>query len=263
MSHSQTSSESPIRRPKAPAEDWPKHVAVIMDGNGRWARERGRPRIVGHQQGAESVRVVVEQCRALGIEALTLYSFSSENWKRPTEEISALMTLCCEHLRSERETMLRNQIRLRWIGRTEPLPEEVVRELRKTEELTAECTGMTLVLAINYGSRDEIVDATRSLAADAAAGRITPDEIDDSLFESRLYTAGLPDPDLLIRTAGEQRISNYLLWQISYAELHVTDVCWPDFDAEAMNRAIDDFASRKRRFGGVDESAVRPDASTD
>ncbi|MCH2145590.1 MAG: isoprenyl transferase [Phycisphaerales bacterium] len=251
MSQEPTSAESSIKRPTAPPESWPKHVAMIMDGNGRWAAERDQPRIFGHQQGANTVRMAVEHCRALGIEALTLYSFSSENWKRPQAEIDALMQLCTEHLVNERASMVKNGIRLRWIGRESPLPPSVVKELRKTEEATSGCEDMQLVLAINYGSRDEIVDAARSLATDVAEGRVRPEEIDPDLLESRLYTAGLPDPDLLIRTAGERRLSNYLLWQISYAELHVTDLCWPDFDLDALNDAIDDFASRKRRYGGI------------
>lgn len=244
--------DTSIPRPTSPSESWPRHIAIIMDGNGRWANERGEPRVVGHQTGAESVRTIVEHCRALDIDALTLYSFSSENWKRPEDEIAALMTLCCEHLVNERDLMIRNGVRLRWIGREERLPPEVVEELRRTEDATAHCRGLDLVLAINYGSRAEIVDATRSLARDVKAGRVDPDTIDEQLLASRLYTAGLPDPDLLIRTAGERRLSNYLLWQISYAELHVADICWPEFREQALNDAIDDFSARKRRFGGVD-----------
>ena len=240
-------------RPSSPPQAWPRHIAVIMDGNGRWARERGQPRLEGHRRGAESVRRIVEQSRALGIEALTLYSFSSENWKRPREEVDALMLLCREHLRSERQMMLDNGIRLRWIGREDPLPTEVVDELRRTEEATAHCRGLDLVLAINYGSRAEIVDGVRSIARDVRAGRLDPEDVTESLFASRLDTAGLPDPELLSRTAGKERLSNYVLWQISCAELHVSERCWPDFDEAALNHAIDDFAGRKRRFGGVDE----------
>ncbi len=228
-----------------------------MDGNGRWAREQGHPRIAGHQAGAKSVRAVVEQCRGLQIPALTLFSFSSENWKRPREEVDALMVLCREHLITERDHLQSNGIRLRWIGRPEGLPDEVIDELRRTEEATSHCRGMDLVLAINYGSRAEIVDAVRSIARDVAAGRLDPKVIDEPLVASRLYTAGLPDPDLLIRTAGEHRLSNYLLWQISYAELHVTDLPWPEFDEKALNRAIDDFATRSRRFGGVDATSPK------
>jgi undecaprenyl diphosphate synthase len=258
MTADEPSSGTSTKRPESPPSSWPRHIAVIMDGNGRWAREQKLPRIAGHQRGAESVRKVVEQCRALEIDALTLFSFSSENWKRPRDEVDALMTLCCEHLVNERKMMLDNGIRLRWIGREDPLPAKVVDELRRTEDATAHCRGLDLVLAINYGARAEIVDAVRSLANDARAGRLSPEDITESLFNSRLYTAGLPDPDLLIRTAGEQRLSNYLLWQISYAEIHVTDRFWPDFDADALNQAIDDFAGRKRRFGGVAPPADEP-----
>jgi len=246
--------DTQITLPDSPREAWPRHIAIIMDGNGRWAEERGEHRMAGHQHGAETVRVVVEHCRQLEIEALTLYSFSSENWKRPAEEVEALMLLCRDHLVSEREHMIRNGIRFRWIGREDPLPVEVVEELRRTEEATAHCRGLELVLAINYGSRTELVDAARSLARDARDGRIDPDEIDEQILASRLYTAGLPDPDLLVRTAGERRLSNYLLWQISYAELHVADVCWPDFRELAVNAAIDDFAARNRRYGDVERA---------
>lgn len=239
------------KEPESPREAWPKHIAIIMDGNGRWAGEQGKPRIAGHQAGAVNVRLIIEHCAYLGIGTLTLYSFSSENWKRPQSEIDALMQLCREHLISERDNMVQNDIRLVRIGRDEGLPQEVLDEIRRTEEATAHCTSMTLVLAINYGSRAEIVDAVRSIANDALRGDVDPALIDEALVASRLYTAGLPDPDLLIRTAGEQRLSNYLLWQISYAEIYVTNLEWPRFDEAALNRAIDDFASRTRRFGGV------------
>ncbi|MCE2885565.1 MAG: polyprenyl diphosphate synthase, partial [Planctomycetaceae bacterium] len=180
-----------------------------------------------------------------------LYSFSSENWKRPADEVAALMMLCCEFLRIERETMLRENIRFRRIGRRDGLPHEVLAELDETERVTARHTGLTLCLALNYGSRTEMVDAARALAREVAAGRRTVDSIDEAAFASHLYTAGIPDPDLLVRTAGEMRVSNYLLWQISYAELHVTDILWPDFSVEDFHRAIAAFASRERRFGGV------------
>jgi undecaprenyl diphosphate synthase len=237
--------------PLAPRSAWPKHIAIIMDGNGRWAEEQGKSRILGHRQGAESVRSIVEHARRLKLEALTLYSFSSENWKRPKPEVDALMTLCAEHLVQERPTLLKNNIRLRRIGRDENMPDHVLEEIARTEEATAHCTGMTLVLAINYGSRAEITDACRSLCEDARDGTLDPGSITEEDLASRLYTAGLPDPDLLIRTAGERRLSNYLLWQISYAEIHISDVNWPDFDEERLNEAIEDFANRTRRFGGV------------
>jgi undecaprenyl diphosphate synthase len=193
---------------------------------------------------------VTESAR-LGLEAITLYSFSSENWKRPADEVAALMLLCCEFLRIERETMLRENIRFRRIGRRDGLPAEVLAELDETERVTAAHTGLNLCLALNYGSRTEIADAARELAREVADGRRSPDSIDEAAFASHLYTAGLPDPDLLVRTAGEMRVSNYLLWQISYAELHVTDVLWPDFTDADFHQAIAAFAGRERRFGGV------------
>lgn len=230
----------------------PRHIAVIMDGNGRWAAERGFPRIFGHRNGASAVREVVETCGVLGVEVLTLYSFSSENWKRPTEEVEALMAMCVLYCDGEREALVRENIRVRVIGRREGLPTDVLGALERVQEATAGCTGPMLCLAINYGSRDEIVDATRAIAAKVRAGELDPGAIDDGVFAANLYTAGIPDPDLLIRTAGEMRVSNYLLWQISYAELHVAEVCWPDFGAERLCEAVRDFASRKRRFGGLD-----------
>ena len=226
-----------------------------MDGNGRWAEERGEPRILGHRQGAESVRRIVEHARRLELEALTLYSFSSENWKRPKAEVDALMTLCAEHLVRERPTLLKNGIRLRRIGRDDHMPKRVLEEIARTEEATAHCTEMTLVLAINYGSRAEITDACRSLCQDVKHGALEVDAITEDDLADRLYTAGLPDPDLLIRTAGERRISNYLLWQISYAEIHISEVNWPEFDEGCLNLAIEDFATRTRRFGAVPEQA--------
>lgn len=245
-----------VNLPSIPRARWPRHVAVIMDGNGRWAQARGLPRAAGHREGVATVRRIVTESRRLGLEALTLYSFSSENWKRPAEEVAALMFLCCEFLRIERPTMLREDIRFRRIGRREGLPEEVLAELDETERATAHCSGLTLCLALNYGSRTEIADAARSLAREVAAGQRTPESIDEAAFASHLYTAGVPDPDLLLRTAGEMRVSNYLLWQISYAELHVTEVLWPDFREADFHRAIADFAGRSRRFGGVTEQTT-------
>jgi undecaprenyl diphosphate synthase len=238
-----------------PRERWPRHVAVIMDGNGRWAKARGLPRAAGHREGVVTVRRVVTECARLGLGALTLYSFSSENWKRPADEVAALMALCCEFLRVERATMLAENIRFRRIGRREGLPAEVLAELDETERVTAAHTGLTLCLALNYGSRTEIADAAQALAREVAEGRRTVESIDEAALESRLYTAGIPDPDLLVRTAGEMRISNYLLWQISYSELHVTEVLWPDFGVADLHRAFADFSRRERRFGDV--TAVR------
>lgn len=231
----------------------PRHIAIIMDGNGRWAKQRGFPRVFGHRNGASAVRTVIEECGLLGVEALTLYSFSLENWRRPPEEIGGLMLLYLTYLEGERERIMRENMRFVQIGRRDNLPPEVLEAVDRMVSDTAANTGPTLCLAVNYGARAEIVDAARALARDAAAGRIDPDSIDEEAVASRLYTAGIPDPDLLIRTAGELRVSNYLLWQISYAELHVTDVLWPDFGVEQLHAAIRDYAQRRRRFGGLDE----------
>ncbi len=238
--------------PDVHPERIPRHVAVIMDGNGRWARERGFPRSFGHRNGVRAVREVVEECGHLGVEALTLYSFSSENWKRPRDEIDALMTLCTAYAEGERDRLVHENVRVRVIGEREGMPEEVLDALDGLTGATAHCTGSTLCLAINYGSRAEIVAAARALARDVAAGTVDPEAIDEHAFASRLSTAGLPDPDLLVRTAGEMRLSNYLLWQVSYAELYVTDTCWPDFGAEAFRAAIRAYAGRVRRFGGLE-----------
>jgi undecaprenyl diphosphate synthase len=236
----------------------PSHVAIIMDGNGRWAEQRGFPRIFGHRNGAAAVRRTVEQAGRLGIDVLTLYSFSLENWKRPKEEVDALMMLCLAYLEGERDALIREGIRFKVIGRREGLPPPVVEAIEEVTQATRDGRTATLCLAINYGSRAELTDAARSLARDAKSGRIDPDAIDEPLLSSRLATDGLPDPDLLIRTAGEMRVSNFLLWQISYAELHVTNVLWPDFQESHLNDAVRDFAGRRRRFGGLDSA---PDGS--
>ncbi len=242
--------------PHIPPERRPRHVAIIMDGNGRWARERGLPRRRGHEEGAKSVRVVLEACQELDIEQLTLYAFSSENWKRPEAEIQYLMSLLVRYLRGERKRLMKNGVRLRVIGRREGLSQQVLDEIDKVTELTADNTRGTLCLAINYGARQEIADAARALAKDAAAGRLAPDEIDEKVFGQYLYTADMPEPDLLIRTANEMRVSNFLLWQISYAELYVTPVYWPDFRKPQLVEAVAEFASRERRFGGLGDAAM-------
>src|SRR5215211_5230758 len=229
----------------------PRHIAMIMDGNGRWARERGLERVEGHVRGAETVRRVVEECCRLGIGQLTLYSFSSENWKRPQREVDFLMSLLTQYLVAERPEIMQQNIRFRVIGRRAELAPEVVREIEETERISAENTGLTLALAVNYGSRTEIVDAVRSIAARVRAGELEPQAIDEATSSDALYTRGMPDPDLLIRTAGEMRVSNYLLWQISYAELWVTPVCWPDFTTDVFHVALRDYAGRERRFGGL------------
>ncbi|MEM7627869.1 MAG: isoprenyl transferase [Planctomycetota bacterium] len=239
----------------------PRHIAVIMDGNGRWAAERGFPRVFGHRNGARSVRTAVRACADLGVEVLTLYSFSTENWSRPSDEVAALMRLCVAYCDGERQALADENVRVRVIGRRAGLPSEVLEALDRLVETTAASTGPTLCLAINYGARDEIVDAARALAEDARAGRIEPGAIDHAAFAGRLTTAGLPDPDLLIRTAGELRLSNYLLWQLSYAEIYVTDVLWPDFGEAELCVAVKSFAARRRRFGGLESEKPAGEAA--
>ncbi|GIW74721.1 MAG: hypothetical protein KatS3mg103_1243 [Phycisphaerales bacterium] len=241
-----------------PAERVPRHVAIIMDGNGRWARQRGLPRIWGHREGAVRVREVVERAGQLGITHLTLFAFSSENWQRPAEEVAQLMQLCVAYLEGEAERLVREGIRLRVIGRRAGLPEAVRRAVELVESQTASCARGHLTLALNYGGRDEIVDACRALAAKAAAGRILPEEIDQDAVAQHLYTADLPDPDLLIRTAGERRLSNYLLWQVSYAELFISPSPWPEFGPKDLDEAVLDYAARTRRFGKTDEQLDEP-----
>ena len=232
----------------------PRHIAIIMDGNGRWARQRGLPRVSGHEKGAETVRTITTYCARLGIEALTLYSFSTENWKRPAEEVSFLMELYARHLVSERDTIMDNNIRFVHVGRRDGLPPRVLEEMDRTVEMSRGNTGLKMCLALNYGARDEILCAVRALARRAAEGTLEPSEIDEATFSGALFTAGLPDPDLLIRTANERRISNFLLWQISYAEVHFCETLWPDFAEADLHDAIRDFAGRQRRFGAVDSS---------
>jgi len=232
-------------------ERLPRHVAVIMDGNGRWARQRGMPRVEGHLRGVQSVRSTVEECCRLGIEQLTLYCLSSENWKRPQHELDFLMTLLHKYLLDERAEIMGQNIRFTVIGRREGLPDNVLAEIDENVRVSSPNTGMTLALAINYGARTEIVDAVRAIAERVRRGELDPAAIDEETIGGALYTAGMPDPDLLIRTAGEMRVSNYLLWQISYAELWVTDKCWPDFDRDTLHQALRDFGRRERRFGGL------------
>ncbi len=235
-------------------ERMPRHIAIIMDGNGRWARERGLPRIRGHEQGARSVREIVTQCARLGVEVLTLYSFSHENWNRPREEVDFLMGLYGRYLVAERGEIVDNNIRLVHLGRRDGLPEDVLCEMDRTIAASAANTGMKLCLALNYGARTELIDAVQQIAADVAAGDVSLEEITEQRIADALYTAGLPDPDLLIRTSGEMRISNFLLWQISYAELHVCEAYWPAFDADCLHAAIRDYAGRERRFGALPPS---------
>jgi undecaprenyl diphosphate synthase len=225
-----------------------------MDGNGRWAQRQGLPRIEGHRRGVTSVRRITEHCARLGIEQLTLYCLSSENWRRPEAELAFLMQLLGQYMVEERPLLMEQRIRLAMIGSREGLPPETLSDLDTTVELCAGNDGMRLCLAINYGGRGELVAAARGLARDAAAGLVDPDAIDEAAFADRLHTAGMPDPDLLIRTAGEMRVSNFLLWQISYAEIWVTPVAWPDFAEEHLDAALAAYAARDRRFGGLGPS---------
>jgi undecaprenyl diphosphate synthase len=232
-------------------EQLPRHVAAIMDGNGRWAQSRGLPRVIGHRRGIQSVRSVVEEGCRIGLDQLTLFCLSVENWKRPERELSFLLKLFRHFLVVERALLMEQNVRLTLIGRREGLPERVLHEFDRTAEQTAGNTGMTLCLAVNYGGRTEIADAARRLAVEARAGKIEPHQIDEAFFASYLETAGMPDPDLLIRTAGEMRVSNFLLWQISYSELWVTDVLWPDFRGDDLLAGCRAFAARQRKFGGL------------
>jgi undecaprenyl diphosphate synthase len=229
----------------------PRHVAVIMDGNGRWAAERRLPRVAGHRAGIDAVREIVEVSARLGLEVLTLYAFSKENWKRPRSEVATLMALLREYLRRELDTLLRNNIRLHTIGRTGELPPTARRELDRALESTAGASGMRFNIALSYGGRTEIADACRSIAA---AG-LAPEAIDERTIAAHLYTAGLPDPDLLIRTSGELRVSNFLLWQIAYSEIWVTETLWPDFRRLHLFQALVDYQGRERRYGGLGKAS--------
>ena len=234
-----------------PPEGLPRHIAIIMDGNGRWARRRGLPRAEGHSAGASSVRRVTEECARLGVKQLTLYCFSSENWKRPVEEQNFLMQLLERYLIEEQRCIMQNNVQMRWIGRREELPNEAVRGLDEVVRLSAANTGMRLCLAINYGGRAELTDAVRRIADEVRRGTLDPADITESTISDRLYTAGMADPDLLIRTAGEMRVSNFLLWQISYAELVITPTLWPDFRKPQFFVSLEEYARRHRRFGGI------------
>lgn len=229
----------------------PAHVAVIMDGNGRWAEKRGLPRIEGHRAGAKAVKEVMRACRAAGVRYLTLYAFSTENWVRPKKEIMGLMNLLVRFLKENEKDLHENRIRLRVIGRRGDLPGPVQYVLRRVEDATKLYDRHHLVLALSYGARDEITQAARAVARLAQAGKLSPEAIDEETFARHLYTAGIPDPDLLVRTSGEMRLSNFLLWQLSYAELYVTDTLWPDFCENDFQEALKAYALRRRRFGGV------------
>ena len=229
----------------------PQHVAVIMDGNGRWAKQRGFPRIEGHRQGAESARAIIRNAGELGIKYLTLYAFSAENWNRPKEEVDALMKYLVHYLKNEVPDLNKNNVRLEAIGQIWRLPENVQEQLRKSTAALAKNNGLTLLLALSYGSRIEIVDAVRRLAEKVKTGQIEPADITEKMVSDHLWTRNIPDPDLMIRTSGEMRVSNFLLWQISYAELVITPTFWPDFKKPQFFAALEEYAKRHRRFGGV------------
>ncbi len=236
-----------------PQDRRPRHIAVIMDGNGRWAQRQGLPRIEGHRRGVSSVRRTVEECARLDIGQLTLYCLSSENWKRPQHELDFLMHLLEQYMIEERATIMEQNIRVQIIGRRSGIPDSALAEMDKTVELSAANTGTCLCLAVNYGGRAELLDAVRSIASKAVEGDVRPEDLDEEDISGHLYTAGMPDPDLMIRTAGEMRISNFLLWQLSYAEIWITQRCWPEFDESDLHQAIRDFAARDRRYGGLTE----------
>ena len=234
-----------------PADKLPRHIAIIMDGNGRWARERGLPRIEGHRRGSQSVRACTAACVEARVPYLTLYAFSKENWQRPADEVTALMNLLDRFLAEQISEIMEKNIRLRAIGHLDDLPDNARRRLDSAMEKSASNTALTLTLALSYGSRTEIADAARRIAREVKAGSLDPETVNENTIASRLYTAGIPDPDLLVRTSGEMRISNFLLWQISYAEIVVTPKLWPDFGKEDLFGAMQEYARRHRRYGGI------------
>jgi undecaprenyl diphosphate synthase len=238
------------------ADRLPCHIAIIMDGNGRWARQRGMDRIFGHHQGVKAVREVIEAAAELGVGYLTLYAFSTENWGRPDEEVSALMGIMVQSLNDETDTLIRNNIRLSSIGDTERLTSDVRNRLMETINLTSGATGLNLIIAMSYSSRWEITAAAKKLSAEILASKIDPDSVDENKFEQYLTTSGIPDPELMIRTSGEIRISNFLLWQLAYTELYFTEILWPDFGKEEFYKAIIDFQKRERRFGKTSEQLL-------
>ena len=239
------------------SKNLPRHIAIIMDGNGRWAKQRKLPRIAGHREGIKSVRDVVEGCGELGLDAVTLYTFSTENWRRPKEEVSALMKLLLRTLRKEIDDLMKNNVRLMTIGDIKRLPKGAADGILDGIERTEKNSGLILNLALNYGSREEIVYAVRKISGEVLDGKMKPDKIDKDTIQNALFTSFLPDPDLLIRTSGELRISNFLLWQLAYTEIYITDVLWPDFRKQNLYKAIEDYLSRERRFGRVSEQLDR------
>jgi len=237
-------------------EKLPHHVAIIMDGNGRWATNRGLPRFQGHRQGARTVEKIVDYCVDVGLECLTLYSFSMQNWKRPKLEIAFLMQLYTRYFVGIRKTLKEHNVRLVHLGRTEKLPPKLVREMHKTIEISSKYTGMTLAIALNYGSREEIIDSVKKISKDCVDGKLNIADIDENTINNSLNTVSMPDPDLLIRTSNEKRISNFLLWQISYAEFYITDTLWPDFTPADVDKAIMEYSKRARRLGDIKPSLV-------
>ena len=237
---------------------FPEHLAIIMDGNGRWAQARGMQRIRGHREGVNSVREITTECARLGMKSLTLYAFSVENWKRPGMEVRFLMRMLQHYMVRERRTLMENDIRLRGLGRIDDLPQDARDSLRETEEITRGNRGMLLRLALSYGGRTEVADGLRRMAEDARAGRLDPAEIDEETMRSYLYDPATPDPDLLVRTSGEMRISNFLLWQISYSEIYVTEACWPEFRVPQLHEALRSYAGRVRKYGGLISEGPAP-----
>lgn len=231
----------------------PKHIAVIMDGNGRWAKQQGKNRIFGHTNGVKAVRETAEACAELGVKHLTMYAFSAENWNRPQLEVTALMTLLLKTINSELNTLMKNDIRLGVIGDVNALPASVAKELKVAMDKTAHCQRMELILALSYGGKNEIVNAVQQIAAEVKSGNLEVSDINEQTVSNHLYTAGRPDPELLIRTSGEKRVSNFLLWQLAYAEFYFTDIFWPDFDKEELYKAIAEYQNRERRFGKTSE----------
>ncbi len=235
----------------------PEHVAIILDGNGRWAKAKGMPRNYGHMQGAKAVEDILVVARDMGIKYLTVYAFSTENWNRPETEVAALMKILRQYLKTSIKKSMKNNVRCQVIGERSRLSEDIREAIEELETATAGNTGLTFTIAINYGSRDEIVRAVRTIAADCKEGNLSPEDITEEMISQKLDTGNIPDPDLLIRTCGEQRLSNFLLWQCAYTEFYYTDIAWPDFDKEELQKAIDAYAGRNRKFGGLKDTETK------
>lgn len=232
----------------------PQHIAIILDGNGRWAKAKGMPRNYGHAQGSKNVEKICEEAWRMGVKYLTVYAFSTENWSRPENEVAALMKLLRNYMKTCLKTAAKNDMKIRVIGDIEPLDDDIKSRIRELEAATTDNGGLNFTIALNYGSRDELTRAAQKMAKDCAEGKIKAEEIDESVFETYLDTHGIPDPDMMIRTSGEQRLSNYLLWQLAYSEFYFTDVPWPDFTKEELVKAIEEYNHRHRRFGKVEEA---------